>query len=126
MNLLLDTHVWAWWLLGDKRLSASVLQAIEDPENEVYVSAICLWEVRLKAAIGKLDSPPAPIESTLAAGIQFLPFDEVHADAVGQLPLLHRDPFDRAILAQALASRLTLVTDDAAILRYPGIKMLRA
>jgi PIN domain nuclease of toxin-antitoxin system len=120
MNLSLDTHVVLWSLSSPQRLSKVARDAIEDPGNIVFVSAAVAWEIEIKSAIGKLRAPSDLATQASAANFQELPITIAHALALRQLPNLHRDPFDRIMLAQARAAGLTFVTADPAILQYPG------
>lgn len=122
MKLLLDTHILLWYLEGHPHLSASQRLMIEDRRNQVAVSAASLWEVTIKISIGKLDlmDDLATIEATLLQqGIEILPIQTAHLQRLLSLPFHHRDPFDRLIIAQALAEEMTLVSDDAAFSAYP-------
>jgi PIN domain nuclease of toxin-antitoxin system len=118
MTFLLDTHVLIWWLADAKELSPPARRLIADPSHLLYVSAVSIWEMRVKNRVGKLELP-ADFASVLAA----LPFEELsithaHAHAVEKLPLLHRDPFDRMLVAQAKCENLILMTSDRALERY--------
>ncbi len=117
MNLLLDTHVVLWWLTDDPTLSDD-LKATLDHEPDVHVSAATLWEVTIKQAIGKISEPADLPERIRDGGFRPLPITFEHAIAAGRLPLIHRDPFDRMLVAQALHEGLTLVTRDPIIARY--------
>lgn len=125
MNLLLDTHVLIWWLADPSRLSLRAQEAIGDGGNIVFVSAVSVWEMAIKAALGKLRRPDDLDAQMKRERFQELPLRHAHAHAVAQLRMLHRDPFDRMLIAQARAESLTLVTDDATVLGYGG-QMLRA
>ena len=119
MRLLLDTHALVFLLSEPERLTRAAREAIGDPANDVAFSAVNVWEVEIKAALGKL-VPPA--EDTLAAA-RSLPLGELamtadHARAAGRLPAHHRDPFDRALIAQARVEGLTVVTRDGAFEPY--------
>lgn len=122
MNLLLDTHVFLWFISGDRRLSASVVNAICDPGNTVHFSAASLWEAVIKHALGRLPLPHPPAEwlpqQRAAHGILSLPIDELCLGKLASLPPLHRDPFDRVLIAQAPQHDLTIVTADEAIQQY--------
>jgi len=117
MSLLLDTHVVLWWLTDDPSLSPDVKFRL-DSEPDVYVSAATTWEVAIKQAIGKLKAPADLPERIRDSGFEELPITIRHTITAGRLPLLHRDPFDRILVAQAQHEDLTLVTRDADILRY--------
>ncbi len=113
----MDTHVVLWWLADDAALSDEIKTLIEE-EPEVYLSPVTIWEVAIKQAIGKLKEPADLAERIRDAGFRELPISSAHAIAAGRLPMLHRDPFDRMLIAQARCEDLTLVTSDADIQRY--------
>ncbi|WBQ03136.1 type II toxin-antitoxin system VapC family toxin [Kribbella sp. CA-293567] len=123
-RLLLDTHVLLWWMLDGPELADELKDRI-DTELQVYVSAATIWEISIKAAAGKLDLPPNFLELVERTGVGELPIRSAHADLAGRLPLLHRDPFDRMLIAQALTERLTLVTRNATIHQY-DVPVLKA
>src|SRR5262245_15489306 len=114
MSLLLDTHVVLWWLTDDPTLPDAIMDRL-DHEPDVYVSAATLWEVAVKQANGKLAEPPDLPKRIQDSGFRALPITFEHAIVAGRLPLLHRDPFDRMLIAQAACGDLTLVTRDAHI-----------
>ena len=111
MNLLLDTHVVLWWLTDDPTLSVGIKSALER-EPKVYVSAVTIWEIAIKQAIGKINGPVDLLEQILDKDFQELKISSEHAMAAGRLPMIHRDPFDRMLVAQAQCEDLTLVTRD--------------
>lgn len=117
MKLLVDTHAILWWLGADDRLSAAARQAIARAGEDAAVSVASIWEASIKRAAGKLAGPDL-LGAVAAAGLPFLAIDEHHAKLAGELPLLHRDPFDRMIVAQAMIESLVVVTSDAEIPRY--------
>ena len=122
MKLLLDTHILLWYLEGHPNLPETQRQQIEDRHNQVEVSAVSLWEMTIKISIGKLElmDDLATVENTLLQqGIRILPIQTAHLQRLLGLPFHHRDPFDRLIIAQALAEEMTLVSDDAAFSAYP-------
>ena len=111
MSLLLDTHILLWWLADSPRLSRKARKAIQDAEA-VWVSAVSAWEIAVKRSRGLLEAPDN-LEATLRArDIQPLPLTMAHATVAGRLPFHHRDPFDRMLIAQAMAESLTLLTAD--------------
>lgn len=125
MRLLLDTNVLLWWLGDQPTLPAEAAALIGDRSNEVFASAISLWEIAIKVGVGKL---PADVEETRSAILRSeftpLPFTFRHAAAVAALPKHHRDPFDRALVAQALSEPLRLLTHDRALAAYGDIVLL--
>jgi PIN domain nuclease of toxin-antitoxin system len=117
VSLLLDTHVVLWWLTDDPTLSDDIKTKL-DHEPDVRISAATIWEVTIKQAIGKLVEPADLPERIRDSGFVELPITFEHAIAAGQLPLIHRDPFDRMLVAQARYEDLTLVTRDAHFQKY--------
>ena len=111
MRLLLDTHALLWWL-ADEGLSSQTRDAIADPANLVAVSAASAWEIAIKKALAKLTAPDDLEQQVRAGGFVPLPINIAHGIAAGQLPRHHDDPFDRMLIAQALAEGLTIVTRD--------------
>ncbi|HEV8176678.1 MAG TPA: type II toxin-antitoxin system VapC family toxin [Gemmatimonadales bacterium] len=116
MNLLLDTHVLIWWDEG-RRLSPGARRAI-DAADAVYVSAASAWEIAIKIGLGRLRPTRTVQEAATDSGFLELPVTFRHAELVAHLPVHHRDPFDRLLIAQAEAERLTLVTRDPVFQRY--------
>lgn len=111
MNLLLDTHILLWWLADSPRLSKKARKAIQDSEI-VWVSAVSTWEIELKRSRGMLEAPDN-LEATLRArDLDSLPVTIAHTVAGARLPLHHRDPFDRILIAQATIESLMLLTAD--------------
>lgn len=124
MSLLLDTHVVLWWLTDAPELSDDLKQQLDD-EPAVYLSPATVWEITIKQSIGKLTGPDNLPEIVVDAGFRSLPITAEHAVIAGRLPLLHRDPFDRMLIAQARCEGLFLVTRDPQIHRY-DVALLRA
>lgn len=118
--MLLDTHVVLWWLQGDvERLSDEVVALLSDPSTPVTISAVVVWEASIKRGLGKLDPPlPDLLARLRAAGIRILPITAEHADRVGSLPPIHRDPFDRLLVAQAQEEGLPIVSADPLLAAY--------
>ena len=117
MSLLLDTHVVLWWLTDDPTLAAEIKERL-DHESDVYLSPATIWEVAIKQSIGKLDKPTDLAERIRDSGFRHLNITAEHGIIAGRLPLIHRDPFDRMLIAQAQVEHLTLVTRDAEIPKY--------
>lgn len=122
MRLLLDTHIFLWYVGNDARLSKPTAAAIRNPDSHVYLSSVSIWECLVKSRLGKLPLPESP-EIYLPRqrerhAISSLPLDEPSVCRLSSLPDLHRDPFDRMLICQALAHDLTLVTVDQAMQGY--------
>ena len=116
MNYLIDTHILIWLLAGSSRLTRDVQAALADRRNTVFLSVASTWEIAIKVGLGKLDLPPElhawlPAELD-AAGLRLLPIELEHTLGAEALPRHHRDPFDRLLIAQAMADGLTIVTAD--------------
>ena len=120
MRVLLDTHLLLWALSAPARLPVAARRLIRDAD--VYVSAASIWEISIKAALGKLTADPQEVLAALEpAGFLSLPVAGVHAARVSSLPPVHRDPFDRLLVAQALVEPMRLVSTDAALRGYGEI-----
>ena len=117
MNLLLDTHVFLWWLADDRRLSANARKAIEDSEL-VFVSAATAWEIGIKSSLKKLEFRGELEAEMTANNFLPLPVTVAHAVSAGRLPRHHNDPFDRMLVAQASLEKLTLLTSDKRLAAY--------
>jgi PIN domain nuclease of toxin-antitoxin system len=128
MRLLLDTHIFLWYITGDERVSAHIRQAVEDSEA-AYCSVVSLWEATIKFQLGKLPlpEPPHPWLSVQREqhGIASLPLDESSVARLALLESHHRDPFDRMLVCQALEHDLVIVTVDSVLSKYPA-KLLSA
>jgi PIN domain nuclease of toxin-antitoxin system len=127
--LLLDTHALIWWWSLDSRLGRQARRLISDPQAQVWVSAATIWEIVIKTALGRLQMAKR-IDNTLLEelaqdNLKPLPITAAHALAVKQLATIHRDPFDRMLVAQAATEGLTLVTADPVLLRY-GVNAVSA
>ncbi len=114
MDLLLDTHALIWWFVGDDRLSAPAKAAVMDESQKMFVSAASLWEIATKSRLGKLPSMAAVAleDAVMAQGFAPLPITLRHGQMAGALPGDHRDPFDRMLIAQAMAEGLALVSNE--------------
>jgi len=124
MKLLLDTCTFLWIVTGAPDLSPRAHDLFQAPDNEVYLSAASAWEIAVKHGLGRLQLPDPPDrfvrEMREAHGIASLPIDEESALHLSRLPALHRDPFDRMIVSQAIVHGLTILTPDPLITQYPG------
>jgi PIN domain nuclease of toxin-antitoxin system len=123
MKFLLDTHLVLWAFFQQKRLSAQARSIMEAPENQLAFSVVNLWEIAIKRGLGKRGfefDPRILRRALLDDGYEELPVLGSHAVALDSLPPIHRDPFDRILIAQAMVEGITLLTADATIARYPG------
>ena len=118
MSYLLDSHVLLWWLEDSPRIGAALHGTLGDPQVRVLVSAASVWEIGIKQALGKLRAPESVLDLLQDEGFEELAITARHAAAAARLPTLHRDPFDRMLVAQAHLDKLTLVTHDEAIRAY--------
>ena len=118
MRILIDTHIFLWWDRQLRRISSSLRAAIEDADNDIYLSAASVWEVAVKRAVGKLNFERPIVESVAKLGFELLPVTGVHAEHAGGLPRHHNDPFDRLLVAQAALEGMVLGTEDRLMRRY--------
>jgi PIN domain nuclease of toxin-antitoxin system len=118
MRFLVDTHALLWALGEPSTLSREARDALADPSNLVVVSSASLWECAIKASIGKLDLPEDFFDSIPEAGYEVMPIGISHLNVYRTLPMHHRDPFDRMLVAQARADALTLISRDPDIAKY--------
>lgn len=124
-RLLLDTHVFLWWLADDPLLGARARSEIVNGRNAIHVSAATVWEISIKRALGKLQAPEFIEKIVEEERFIKLPISLRHGELAGALPPLHRDPFDRMMIAQAGAEDLALVTADGQFEQY-GVKLMKA
>ncbi len=127
MRLLLDTHLLLWALAEPERLGSALRELIEDPENEVLFSAASIWEVAIKAGLGRTNfavRPEEVVRAAVAAGFAELPIRAEVAARVADLPPHHRDPFDRLLVAQAMAGPMRLYTADPLLPPYSELVTL--
>ncbi len=124
MNLLLDTHVFLWWDSWDKALNADTRDVIADPANQVFVSAVSIWEIAIKRRLKKLDFRGSAVAAIGANGFHELPILPIDAENAGALAWQHNDPFDRMLVAQARRLTFTLATADAAIRAYANVAQM--
>ncbi len=123
MRFLVDTHALLWALGEPSALSPAARDAIADPSNLIVVSSVSLWECAIKASIGKLDLPEDFFDSMPEAGYEVMPIRISHLNVYRTLPMHHRDPFDRMLVAQARAEAMTLISRDPEVAKY-GIEIL--
>jgi len=124
MKLSLDTHVVLWWYDEPERLQSSIIEAISDKSNTIFVSAVVLWEIVVKRQSGKL-RVSSKLFDHIAEDFMELPISWKHIFELQKLEMIHNDPFDRLLVAQAITEDVTLVTHDHNIFKYP-CKLMRA
>ncbi len=119
MRLLVDTHVLLWWLADDRKLATGAREIIANPDNDVLVSSASVWEISIKRTLGRLEIELDDLEDAIARnGFRSLPIGFTHALTAGRLPNVHRDPFDRMLVAQASVEELRVVSHDRVFDRY--------
>ena len=123
MKYLLDTAAFLWWVGDSSKLSTRVMNIMQQTENEVYFSLVCVREIQIKTQIGRLDLP-APVLDIIERqrtenNLQVLRINLDHMHALNVLPNHHPDPFDRMLIAQAIAEEMPIITNDAVIAKYP-------
>lgn len=122
MRLILDTHVFLWWIVDSPQLSSPVRDVMRNPANELFLSVASAWEIAIKVNLGRLRLPDRPdrfIPGQLMKNvIEPLPVEMGHALYVSRLPAIHRDPFDRIIIAQSILEKMPVVTRDTDIAKY--------
>ena len=123
MNLILETHIILWWLDNNDTLPERYFKAISDSNNICFISSATIWEISIKSGLGKLEIPDNLTDILQKEGFSELPVSWNHAAMVRQLPLYHKDPFDRLIIAQTIVEDFTLLTVDKIIPEY-GVTIL--
>jgi len=124
MRLLLDTHVFLWAVAGSPLLKPAARRLLESAD-EVYVSAASIWEIAIKSRLGKIEADPQELAAAIeASGFSELPVRATHAAGIAHLALHHNDPFDRLLIAQALAEPLRLITADETLAKYSDLVVL--
>ncbi len=118
MKILLDTHIFLWMLTSPERLNDKRRYELETPGNEVFLSAMSIAELMFKHTIGKIQVEFDPLDMAKQMRIEILSFSGDHAMLLGKMPLHHKDPFDRMIIAQAIVNRLPLMSDDPKFSAY--------
>ena len=119
MNLLLDTHVIIWWLNNSPKLSSVHRDHIQNLQNICYISSATIWEISIKSQLGKITIPINYIDELKKQGFIELPIRWHHSDYIRTLPNIHRDPFDRLLIAQAITENMIVLSNDEFVRRYP-------
>ncbi len=129
MNLLLDTHIFIWWEIALKNLSAQRIKLLKDPQNTLYLSLTSVWEIQIKIQLRKFNFPKPLAEiiegQQILNNLQILPITAEHIYELGNLPFHQKDPFDRLLIAQAISENFTLVTEDPEFSAY-GVGLLQS
>ncbi|MBS1486502.1 MAG: type II toxin-antitoxin system VapC family toxin [Bacteroidetes bacterium] len=125
MKVSLDTHVALWWYQNPKLLSKEALAIMENDENTIYLSTVVVWEIMIKKMNSKIKVPDTIFDDFKVDFIE-LPIMNTHVSEIGKLKMIHRDPFDRMLLAQARVEKLTLMTRDKDILKYNDFQFIKA
>jgi PIN domain nuclease of toxin-antitoxin system len=123
VHLLIDTHALMWWREDSPQLSPRARREIADPDNEIFVSVVTLWEIILKRSAGRLNFPDDLEQVLREDSFTLMPINFHHLRTIERLPFLHKDPFDRMLIAQATAEGIPLITKDRGLSRY-GIALL--
>ncbi len=123
-SYLLDTHIFLWWLGDSDQLSREVFEIISDTSNRIYVSSATIWEIAIKESLGKLKVDADMKDAIESNGFIELKISAACANATKKLESIHRDPFDRMLIAQAIEGDMTLITVDRMIVRYSGVRVL--
>ena len=118
MRIIVDTHIFLWGLSTPDRIDRRRRHELESPANIIYVSAVSIAEIMIKASIGKLGIDFDPVEAAIATGFEMLDFTGGDALLVKDMPFHHRDPFDRMLVAQSMANRFPIMTDDRKFKQY--------
>ena len=128
MNLLFDTHTFIWWSCNPEKLPPNLLSILIKPANTLYLSTASTWEIQIKIGIGKLsfkeDWAKIVAREIETNSIQILQINLEHTFALKKLPPIHKDPFDRMLIAQVLTENFTIATNDSLIQQYPGIQTI--
>jgi PIN domain nuclease of toxin-antitoxin system len=127
MKLILDTHIIIRLVNGDTSIDPAIVRLIDDQSNQKYVSAVSLWEIAIKVSIGKLKmgGTISQIEKLLSNnGISLIDIKSSHLEQLITLPFIHKDPFDRLIITQAIVEKLQIITDDQFIVKYPNLSVI--
>lgn len=118
MKILVDTHIYLWMLSSPEKLHQAWRYELESPSNEVFLSAVSIAELMIKQSIGKIEITFDPVEMAQEMGMEILEFSGMDALILGKLPFLHKDPFDRMLIAQSIVNKLNLMSDDAKFKQY--------
>lgn len=121
MRYLLDTHIWLWMMVEPEQITPQVLALVSSEENQLYVSLASYWELQIRANLARVQLPDNMISTSLDEGISILDISVLHIEALRHLPLIHRDPFDRLILATSHYEQLPLISVDSELSAYKAV-----
>lgn len=122
--VLLDTHILLWWLTGDQRFDPDLKDIISSPDVRLVCSVVSLWEMSIKEVVGKIRYPHSIQEVLKRNNVEILPVLPEHVEQLRKLPMIHKDPFDRMLIAQAQVEQMVLITHDKQIAKYKVKQML--
>ncbi len=122
---LLDSHIFLWWLTNAQKLESNVYNIISDSNNKIYISAATIWEISIKEALGKLKINADINSAIIESGFMELRISAKCAQATKKLPLIHKDPFDRMLISQAIEGDITLISADRFIFQYNEVKVFK-
>ncbi len=117
-SYLIDTHIFIWWMENNKRLSKKLYDLLSNPQNQIFLSVVSIWEIVIKQSKNRLNISVDIEKGVKISGFSTLPIEVTHALKIQELPIYHNDPFDRMIIAQAQIENLTLITNDPKIKKY--------
>ena len=125
MSYLIDTHILLWWFENSSKITKQVKKIIENPDHQIFVSSVSVWEIVIKCSLKKLEAPDNLIEMIHNHSFDELPVRFQHAKSLEKLPKHHNDPFDRLLIAQCLAENLTFISADSQIKKYKNIDLIQ-
>jgi PIN domain nuclease of toxin-antitoxin system len=125
MKIILDTHILLWWVINDRKLPDKARRLIEDPQNNIAISAVSVWEIAIKKGLGRIKIDLKELEEVIDINkFEQLPVKIQHAIELSELPLYHSDPFDRTLIAQCLTETARLLTHDEELQKYGKAAMI--
>lgn len=126
MNYLIDTHILLWWLANSKQMKIKTRKILENPENQIFVSSVSVWEIIIKKSLKKLQAPSNLVEMIHHNEFDELPVRFYHAEALEKLQKHHHDPFDRLLIAQSISENLAFISADSQMQKYKTLRLIHA